>query len=335
MKLLVIILPLVSVMVFAEEYVYSPGDSEQFIFPIRSEFLQNYGYDSFCKTTESFLCRLRLENRLDYQQYVGTRGYFTTDEPVHQSDGYNFWPVILEDGSKFFYVFKSDDQHGKYGIDAPIVPFDHMHQIAQSFIPEPLVSGSEILVKKVEVSYGNLRYILDNEKIIDAETLSYIRELTGWFSSNQGLIADALTEHDLWKDTIENHFFIQSRIPNNQDKVALYIGVRPDREWLRQQIKYYGNDWLFIHSYKVAVGDKRWESGQVTFERDHSSKVWEWLDKSPTEKDLIYMKALSKAENSTIRFYGEQYYHDFEIPADQREAVGKILALFDLLQVSR
>ena len=44
MKLLIIILPLVSVMVFAEEYVYSPGDSEQFIFPIRSEFLQNYGY---------------------------------------------------------------------------------------------------------------------------------------------------------------------------------------------------------------------------------------------------------------------------------------------------
>ena len=27
-----------------------------------------------------------------------------------------------------------------------------------------------------------------------------------------------------------------------------------------------------------------------------SSKVWEWVDKSPTEKDLIYMKALSKAK---------------------------------------
>ena len=165
MRLLVIILSLVSVMVFAEDNVYTPGDSEQFIFPIRSKFLQQYGYDSFCKTTESFLCRLRLENRLDYQQYVGIRGHFTSDEPVHHSGGYNFWPVILEDGSKFFYVSKSDDQYGLYGSDAPIVPFDHMYKIAQSFIPEPLVSGSEILVERAEVSYGNLRYILDNGKL--------------------------------------------------------------------------------------------------------------------------------------------------------------------------
>ena len=57
---------------------YDPAGREEFVFAEKAESLQKFGYDSFCPDTKTFACR----NRLPYDKYVGTKGYFLSDKPT-------------------------------------------------------------------------------------------------------------------------------------------------------------------------------------------------------------------------------------------------------------
>lgn len=307
---------------------YAPGNNEQFVLAEKPEQLRQYGFDGFCESTESFACR----NRLNYRRYVGMKGYFTTDEPTHTDfSGHQFWPVVLENGRQFFYV-SNPKYGGKYGSSADIVPLTRYEQVA-SYSAEPLVPGSEITVEAVELSSGRERYSLSNGEKIGKEKLNYVRKLSAQFPSSQPEIARTLLDFRITFDEIENQYFIQPQGDILRNEAKLYIGVRPSKTWLRMKIKYYGDDWLFARSYKVAADDYRWESPALQFERDHSGgHVWEWIDKAPSEDDLQNMRALANATDPVIRFQGRQYYSDFKLSSQQQSSIAEVLGLFGLLR---
>ncbi|MDZ7663153.1 hypothetical protein [Thiohalophilus sp.] len=307
---------------------YMPGDREQFVLAEKPDQLQKYGFDGFCTDTESFACR----NRLDYERYVGMKGYFNTDEPSHTDfSGYQFWPVVLENGREFYYV-SNPKYGGKYGSSADIVPLEQYEQAA-SYSAEPLVPGSKILVESVEISFGRDVFTLDNGDQIGRDKLDHIRNIASQFPASQATIAEALLSFRITHDEVENRYFIQPKGSALRNEARLYIGVKPDKTWLRMKIKYYGDDWLFVRSYKVAADSFRWESPSLEFERDHSGgNVWEWIDKSPTDEDLRNMRALAAAANPIIRFQGRQYYSDFKLTGEQQSSITSILRLYELLK---
>ncbi len=102
----------------------------------------------------------------------------------------------------------------------------------------------------------------------------------------------------------------------------LYISFYQKNPILRFKVKYYDDDWLFVHSFKVAADDYRWQSPEYDFKRDNASgDVWEWIDIPATEKEIEVSKALAISENSIIRFQGNQYYSDKKLEADQKQGI--------------
>ena len=306
---------------------YLPGDREQFVFAEKLEILQEYGFDGFC-TAESFAC----SNRLDYEKYVGMKGYFKTDEPSDTNFfGSQVWPVVLENGDGFYFVSKPK-YGGKYGPISGIVSLGQYEQVA-SFSAEPLIPGSLILVESVKINYGKDIFTLSNGTKIERKELGFVRHVASQFPASQATIAEALLSFSIQYDEVENQYFALPKENKLGNEVNFYIGIKPDKTWLRMIVKYYGDDWLFVQSYKVSADSILWESPSLEFKRDHSSgSVWEWMEKSPTDEDLRNMRALATAENPIIRFQGRHYYKDFKLSGEQQDSITNSLELYELLR---
>lgn len=309
-------------------FVYSPAGKEEFVLNKKAEPLQKYGFDNFCPNTKSSSC---YGNRLPYDKYVGMKGYFETNKPVKTDySGYEFYPVVLENGDRFYFV--SNKKHGgKYGSSSPIISLKQYEDI-QSFSQKPLIPGSSILLVSTEVSYGSKYFKLSNGDSLSEKNLKLIREVCSKFG-NKPEMAELLLGMNIKKDEIDYRFFIKPKGDVLRSGAKLYIGFNDKREWLRFKIKYYGDDWLFVSSYKIAADDYRWQSPKISFERDHSSgSVWEWSDVAASDKYIEVAKALANSEKSTIRFQGNQYYSDKRLQDDQKEGIKNILKLFQLMK---
>lgn len=309
-------------------FVYSPAEKEEFVFNTKAESLQKYGYDNFCPNTKSFAC---YSNRLPYDKYVGMKGYFETDKPEKTDySGYEFYPVVLENGDRFYFV-SNKKYGGKYGSSSPIISLKQYEEV-QSFKQEPLIPGSTIQLVSTDVSYGSKSYKLSNGNSLSDKNLKLIREVCSKFG-NKPEMAELLLSMNIEKDEVDYRFFITPKGDILRSEAKLYIGFNDKDEWLRFKIKYYGDDWLFVSSYKIAADDYRWQSPKVSFERDHSSgDVWEWSDVAASEKYIEVAKALANAEKSTIRFQGNQYYSDKQLQEDQKKGILDILKLFRLMK---
>lgn len=309
-------------------FVYNPSGKEQFIFPEIAESLQEYGYDDFCSDTKSFSC---YGNKLPYNEYVGMKGYFDSDKSIYAGfSDYDFYPVILENGKKFYFV-SSKKYGGKYGSSSPIMSLKLFQEI-KSFKAEPLIPGSSIIVASSKVNRGSKYYTLSNGKGLSEENLKLVREVCTKYG-NKPEMAELLLEMKINKDDIDYRFFISPIGSTLRSGAELYIGLNDNAEWLRFKVKYYDDDWLFVKSYKVAADDYRWQSPKISFDRDNSGgDVWEWADLSATESHVEAAKALANAKKSTIRFQGNKYYSDKLLADDQKNGIKGILRLFELME---
>ena len=308
------------------EFVYNPTIKEQFVFNKKAEELQNYGYDNFCKNTETFAC----SNRLSYQSYVGMKGYFDTSKPIKTDySGYEFYPVILENGEKYYFV-ANKKYGGKYGDMSPIISYKQYVEL-QSFKPEPLIPKSQIQLTSNEMTYGTKYFTLSNGKQISEKNLKLIREVCKRFG-NKPEMAKLLLNMKIDKDDVDYKFFISPTGNSLRSEAKLYIGFNDKKQWLRFKVTYYDDDWLFVSSYKVAADDYRWQSSKLKFERDNSSgSVWEWIDVAAKKKEIEVAKALANAKKATIRFQGDQYYSDKQLQDDQKISILKVLKLYSLM----
>jgi len=306
------------------EFVYNPEGKEQFVFNEKLASLQKYGYRNFCKSTKTCL------DRLPYEKYVGMKGYFDTEEPIKKDySGYEFYPVILENGEKYYFV-ANDKYGGKYGPSSPIISLED-YEILQSFSPEPLIPGSTVELVGNEIVAGMKFYGLSNGKKVSENDLDLIREVCNHFG-NKPEMAELLLDMKIDKDEVDRKYFISPRGNILRSEAKLYIGFNDMDKWLRFKVKYYGDNWLFVNSYKIAADDYRWQSPRMVFKRDHSSgSVWEWIDVPASKQEIEIAKALAYAETATIRFQGSKYYSDKQLKKDQKESIKKILNLFSLM----
>lgn len=95
---------------------------------------------------------------------------------------------------------------------------------------------------------------------------------------------------------------------------------------LRLKLRYYDDDWLFIHGFTVYADGQRFEYPNVEFERDHGSgSIWEWYDTPLSATHLSMVRAVLAAKEATVRYHGRQYRDDRTITAAQRSALQRVL----------
>jgi hypothetical protein len=120
----------------------------------------------------------------------------------------------------------------------------------------------------------------------------------------------------------------------NYNGFFLYIGQKAGgRPWLRMSVQYNADDWLFIESFVVNVDGTLHEGSGSKFEweRDSSTEIWEWLDKTPTESDLRMIRAIIDSKQATLRLNGAQYRKDRTITAAQKRAFARVLLAYEAL----
>ncbi len=308
--------------------VFEPNGKELFVFADLGNPSEKEGYSGFCSGMESSTC---FSQTLPYEKYRAMKGYFESSQPAKtDSQGFDFYPVVLENGERL--VFRSYAKAGnKYKSTSSILPLK-LYQEVKAFSPEPVVPGAKTLLTSVSGAYGSKSFKLSNGNGLSEDQLSLIREVYRRFGNNPE-VAELLLGMDIERDTVEYRFFITPKGDTLRSGALLYIGFNKGDLWLRFKVKYYGSDWLFVNSFKVAADDYRWQSPALSFERDHSSgDVWEWVDLTASSKHIEAAKALARAQTATIRFQGDPYYADEQLADDQKRSLSDMLKLFELMK---
>mgnify|MGYP001194560511 CR=1 FL=1 len=109
--------------------------------------------------------------------------------------------------------------------------------------------------------------------------------------------------------------------------LALYFGLKDaiaTPTELRMRVQYYGDDWVFANAITIKADANIFEMPSLVFRRDHSSSsVWEWTDEEVS--DYAMLRSIANAKRVVVRFHGQQYVHDWVLPAAQQAIMRDVL----------
>jgi len=144
----------------------------------------------------------------------------------------------------------------------------------------------------------------------------------------------ALSKMRISKDSVKNlKFYYDKSSPQyrNRNAFEIYAGQEAGSDpYLRFNIQYFGEDWLFIKSYFFNIDGETYEItpsyGEV--ETDNDSQVWEWYDVNPSSENIEMIQKIIKSKKTVMRLEGRQYYKDVTITQTQKTALKNVLTVY-------
>ena len=118
------------------------------------------------------------------------------------------------------------------------------------------------------------------------------------------------------------------RYLNSRSSAYLYIGKIEEHYFLRLKIQYTANDWLFVNNVIAYRDGKSSTLYDGSFERDHNTDIWEWVDVNPSKHQLEILAAIGSAKESILRFEGQQYRKDVTLRKNDKVALKEVLAAY-------
>ncbi len=128
-------------------------------------------------------------------------------------------------------------------------------------------------------------------------------------------------------------FYRDPRTPyySNVNFIYPYIGKKENQYWLRLKFQYTSDDWLFIERAILMIdGEKYTVTGN--WERDNNSDIWEWLDLSVEENELLILEKLVNSKDAKVRYEGRQYHNDRTISSKEKSIIKKTLEIYNNLK---
>ena len=125
-------------------------------------------------------------------------------------------------------------------------------------------------------------------------------------------------------------FYRDPRTPyySNVNFIYPYIGKKENQYWLRLKFQYNSDDWLFIERAILMIdGEKYTVTGN--WERDNNSDIWEWLDLSVEENELLILEKLVNSKDAKVRYEGRQYHNDRTISSKEKSIIKKTLEIYN------
>ncbi len=304
---------------------FTSDNPNAFIILPKAKILQKYGIDSFCRDTSTYGCP-----SLNHRKYAGMKGYFISMDPVTQISDFEFRPVVLENGEKFFYV--SSKSLGVYSLTGTIENLAETKKLRDR-VGSKVAPNSTITVASIEkLGYG-YSYKLSNGAVFPTSQYELATTLCSRISDDSKrdeFLKTIASGFNIKYDKIEDLFFINST-GDLKSPLSVYLGIKGAKVWLRMKTFYIDKDWIFATNYLIVAGEKRYESPVAQFERDHTGgTVWEWRDESPNAAQIALLRAISSASEVTIRFKGK-YHVDRTLNTKERASITSALRLHELL----
>lgn len=181
---------------------------------------------------------------------------------------------------------------------------------------EPKIPEPEIIVREDKEATQKRK----------AQAQAEINELRQYFRSNI--------------DKVENIKWIyHKKTPNTSHDRAIYtyLGDRNGIVWARVVIGFQKEGWIHTNRIVINVDGTRYDidvsSGEKDTETLWGSKIKEYVDFLPTPELEEIMWAVAKGKKVVVRFIGTQYRYDFEVSAQQKEALRYIWSYYKAKRV--
>ncbi|MDQ6479832.1 hypothetical protein [Dyadobacter sp. LHD-138] len=134
-------------------------------------------------------------------------------------------------------------------------------------------------------------------------------------------------------DFQETTFYKDPNSPKTsiENEILLYLGRSGDYVYPRLQIQYSGDDWLFVSTYHFVIdGQKRTILPEEKITRDNGSGlVWEYVDKKPSNIDLLILKEISNSKVAKMRYEGKDRVFDREISNKEKKSIRRMMKILE------
>lgn len=114
----------------------------------------------------------------------------------------------------------------------------------------------------------------------------------------------------------------------------LYLGQKDAHMWPRFVLGFQKDGWIFFERIIFNIDGKREELTLDYFDisRDHSGGViWEKIDLYGVDH-MKLIKSIVNSNKTLIRFSGKQYRYDFEVSKKQKDAMKRVIRLYELMK---
>ena len=311
----------------SDTFAYKPGNREQFVFREMVDGLQDYAYRDVCfKRPKTSVIADCISDTLEYDDYVGKKGYFTDREPFTDYAGYIAHEAILETGEVIYIVTSAEYDH----VGDFIISLDDYENVS-SFTPEPIVDGSDVMITGYsKLISGELKVSSQRDHGFTETEIAKIREIANKYPAHRIELAEALSTMTIEYDDFEGRTIVSAPRYNNRDAyLSLKIMFEDSGEVSSFMVAYYEADnWLFVDQFSVVAGDFRWDSAVADFSRDHTGgKIWEWTTKPLTDDRRNMLNEVASAKEAKVRFRGRQYYDDYQLTSVQQAELSRLLTI--------
>lgn len=151
----------------------------------------------------------------------------------------------------------------------------------------------------------------------------------------KSLLKKLTPEYDKVNQTTFYYPKSRPRYINDRCSFYLYIGYRNSSDkWLRWFTSYTEDNWVFFSNITISIDGKNHTKyfNRSDIKRDNEyGDVWEYVDVSPSESELSYIKEIINSKETIIRFNGSQYYYDYKITKNDKQGLKDILDAYDAL----
>lgn len=150
---------------------------------------------------------------------------------------------------------------------------------------------------------------------------------------NAALSRTSVSEDEVKRIT----YYKPKRMPKHRNErcsLCAYIGTRESEVQLILLYNYAGSNWVFFTNVIIAVDEDRYTKTFNYFEisRDLGiGKVGEWVQEKATSTDIAMIKAISESDRTIVRFEGDNYYHDYTLTNEDKDALADILIIYKYL----
>ena len=192
---------------------------------------------------------------------------------------------------------------------------------------------SEAAVNEAQSEYDKL-LDEDKQKVSNASALSAatakLKELK--LSSVMGKLT---TETDKVQGAT---FYKPQCMPEYADircYILPYIGKDTNNTWLRMDIHYTGDSWVFFKSIEVVADGTHYSKSFNYFDVNHSNSggvVWEWIDTEVGNRDIEMLKAIANSNETIVRYEGDTYTYDLTVTSADKQGIKDILTAYEAMK---
>ena len=130
-------------------------------------------------------------------------------------------------------------------------------------------------------------------------------------------------------------YYIPSIMPvymNSRCAVLPYLAEKGNNFYMKLRYNYAGNDWVFFKKVIIDIdGSQQYRSfSYFSINRDNAGwMVGELIDVDVDAKDIDMLRKIATSNKTVVRFEGDNYYHDYELTANDKSAIKDVLIIYD------